>query len=70
MRLELELADRWIPGTSPGTTGYRRRSAQYHSAQQAILEWTALPEHIHHATDDLTAFLAALPARLKGNNGY
>jgi hypothetical protein len=23
-------------------------------------KWRGLPEHIHHATDDLTAFLATL----------
>ena len=36
-----------------------------HPAQQQMRKWSELPEHIHHATDDLTAFLAALapPAR-------
>jgi len=33
-----------------------------HPAQQKIRTWRKLPEHIHHATDDLTAFLAALSA--------
>ncbi len=26
-----------------------------HPAQQQMRKWTELPEHIHHATDDLTA---------------
>jgi putative hydrolase of the HAD superfamily len=28
-----------------------------HPAQQQIRTWTKLPEHIHHATEDLTGFL-------------
>ncbi len=28
-----------------------------HPAQLQMRKWTKLPEHIHHATDDLTAFL-------------
>lgn len=31
-----------------------------HPAQVQMRKWTELPDHIHHATDDLTAFLAAL----------
>jgi putative hydrolase of the HAD superfamily len=31
-----------------------------HPAQAQMRKWTALPEHIHHATDDLTAFLLKL----------
>ncbi len=33
---------------------------QDHPAQQQMKKWRGLPEHIHHATDDLTAFLATL----------
>ncbi|MEI9901362.1 MAG: pyrimidine 5'-nucleotidase [Hyphomicrobium sp.] len=35
-----------------------------HPAQAQMRKWTALPEHIHHATDDLTAFLANLSGGL------
>jgi len=31
-----------------------------HPAQQQMRKWTELPAHIHHATDDLTAFLGSL----------
>lgn len=31
-----------------------------HPAQREMRKWTELPEHIHHATDDLTAFLTTL----------
>jgi putative hydrolase of the HAD superfamily len=31
-----------------------------HPAQAKMRNWTELPEHIHHATDDLTAFLSTL----------
>lgn len=31
-----------------------------HPAQLQMRKWTELPEHIHHATDDLTAFLNML----------
>jgi putative hydrolase of the HAD superfamily len=31
-----------------------------HPAQAQMRKWTALPEHIHHTTDDLTAFLNTL----------
>lgn len=31
-----------------------------HPAQQQMRKWTELPEHIHHATDNLTAFLGSL----------
>lgn len=31
-----------------------------HPAQAKMRKWTELPEHIHHATDDLTSFLAKL----------
>ena len=31
-----------------------------HPAQAKMRGWTELPEHIHHATDDLTAFLGTL----------
>lgn len=31
-----------------------------HPAQAQMRKWTQLPEHIHHATDDLTAFLNKL----------
>jgi putative hydrolase of the HAD superfamily len=31
-----------------------------HPAQREMHKWTELPEHIHHATDDLTDFLATL----------
>jgi putative hydrolase of the HAD superfamily len=31
-----------------------------HPAQAKMRTWTELPEHIHHATDDLTAFLSTL----------
>ncbi|MEI9899280.1 MAG: pyrimidine 5'-nucleotidase [Hyphomicrobium sp.] len=31
-----------------------------HPAQAQMRKWTALPAHIHHATDDLTEFLSAL----------
>jgi putative hydrolase of the HAD superfamily len=31
-----------------------------HPAQQQMRKWTELPTHIHHATDDLTLFLASL----------
>jgi putative hydrolase of the HAD superfamily len=31
-----------------------------HPAQAKMRAWTELPEHIHHATDDLTAFLGTL----------
>lgn len=31
-----------------------------HPAQAQMRKWTALPEHIHHATNDLTAFLNTL----------
>ncbi|MEL6374970.1 MAG: pyrimidine 5'-nucleotidase [Pseudomonadota bacterium] len=34
-----------------------------HPAQAGIKTWTALPAHIHHQTEDLTAFLEALPGR-------
>jgi putative hydrolase of the HAD superfamily len=34
-----------------------------HPAQQQMRKWTELPEHIHHATDDLTEFLGALALR-------
>jgi putative hydrolase of the HAD superfamily len=33
---------------------------QDHPAQQQMKKWRGLPDHIHHATDDLTAFLATL----------
>jgi putative hydrolase of the HAD superfamily len=33
---------------------------QDHPAQQQMKKWRGLPEHIHHATDDLTAFLVTL----------
>ena len=31
-----------------------------HPAQLQMRKWTKLPEHIHHATDNLTAFLGSL----------
>jgi putative hydrolase of the HAD superfamily len=31
-----------------------------HPVQLEMKRWSSLPEHIHHATDDLTAFLKAL----------
>lgn len=31
-----------------------------HPAQAAMRKWKALPEHIHHTTDDLTSFLTRL----------
>jgi putative hydrolase of the HAD superfamily len=34
-----------------------------HPAQQQMRKWKELPEHIHHATDDLTAFLGTLTPR-------
>jgi len=34
-----------------------------HPAQAQMRKWKALPEHIHHATDDLTSFLTALRKR-------
>jgi putative hydrolase of the HAD superfamily len=33
-----------------------------HPVQQQMRSWTALPAHIHYATEDLTAFLQAIPA--------
>jgi putative hydrolase of the HAD superfamily len=33
-----------------------------HPVQQQMRTWTALPAHIHYATEDLTAFLRAIPA--------
>lgn len=37
------------------------RSGQHeHPAQQAMMNWPAPPAHIHHVTDDLTAFLEAV----------
>ena len=35
-----------------------------HPVQLAMKRWTSLPDHIHHATEDLTAFLERLPAAL------
>ncbi len=34
-----------------------------HPAQLQMCDWTELPAHIHHATNDLTDFLAQIPAR-------
>ena len=31
-----------------------------HPIQRDMLKWTSLPEHIHHLTDDLTAFLRSI----------
>jgi putative hydrolase of the HAD superfamily len=31
-----------------------------HPIQRDMLKWTALPDHVHHLTDDLTAFLRAI----------
>jgi putative hydrolase of the HAD superfamily len=33
-----------------------------HPVQQQMRTWTGLPAHIHYATEDLTAFLRAIPA--------
>ena len=33
-----------------------------HPAQLQMRRWTGLPAHIHYATEDLTAFLRAIPA--------
>lgn len=33
-----------------------------HPIQREMRSWTALPDHIHHATDDLVAFLTAIEA--------
>lgn len=37
-----------------------------HPVQQQIHKWTELPEHIHHATDDLTEFLESICRQLDG----
>lgn len=51
---------------SPHTLGMSTvlvRSANHdHPSQKAMAEWRALPAHIHHITDDLTAFLQELLA--------
>jgi putative hydrolase of the HAD superfamily len=31
-----------------------------HPIQRGMRNWTALPEHVHHFTDDLTGFLEAI----------
>jgi putative hydrolase of the HAD superfamily len=38
-----------------------------HPEHQAMVGWTELPAHIHHRTDDLAPFLAALGAALTAN---
>ena len=43
-----------------------------HPIQEKMKKWTSLPGHIHHATDDLTGFLAGLElgeGRWAGNRG-
>ena len=42
------------------TTVLVRSDYMDHPAQAQMRKWKALPQHIHHATDDLTEFLAAL----------
>jgi putative hydrolase of the HAD superfamily len=39
-----------------------------HPAQAEIKRWSEPPEHIHHVTDDLAAFLAGV-APLEPNRG-
>ncbi len=34
-----------------------------HPVQLQMRNWTELPAHIHHKTDDLTGFLKAIPKR-------
>jgi putative hydrolase of the HAD superfamily len=41
------------------TTVLVRSSYMDHPVQEEMRRWAALPAHIHHATDDLVAFLAA-----------
>jgi putative hydrolase of the HAD superfamily len=40
-----------------------------HPEHQAIASWTGLPAHIHHRTDALAPFLAAVSASLAKKNG-
>jgi putative hydrolase of the HAD superfamily len=39
-----------------------------HPEHQAMTEWTALPRHIHHRTESLPAFLAAIGAALAADD--
>jgi putative hydrolase of the HAD superfamily len=42
------------------TTVLVHSSYMDHPVQEQMKRWTALPEHIHHSTEDLRAFLAGI----------
>jgi hypothetical protein len=37
-----------------------------HPIQRDMRNWNALPEHVHHLTDDLTAFLQMIDTKTDG----
>ena len=49
-----------VPHTLGMATVLVHSSYMDHPIQREMRQWTALPDHVHHLTDDLTAFLGAI----------